>query len=107
MVKKKKLTILWDKRAKDNLDNIYDFIAEDSIPAAQHVKRELIKLVRSLDDFPEKYSKEALLIDDPENFRSVSRWSYKIIYEVTESHIIIADIFHTSQHPSKIKRIRK
>lgn len=70
-------------------------------------KKELIKLARSLDDFPEKYSKEAVLIDDPENFRSVSKWSYKIIYEVTQEHIIIADIFHTSQHPSKIKRIRK
>ncbi len=67
----------------------------------------LIKLVRSLDDFPEKYSKETLLIDDPENFRSVSKWNYKIIYEVTENQIIIADIFHTSQHPSKFKRIRK
>ena len=107
MVKKQKLTIRWDKRAKDNLDKIQDYIAKDSIPAARHVKKELIKLVRSLDDFPEKYSKEALLIDDPENFRSVSKWNYKIIYEVTENQIIIADIFHTSQHPSKIRRIRK
>ena len=107
MVKKKKLTIRWDIRAKDNLDKIYDYIAEDSIPEARHVKRELIKLARSLDDFPEKYSKEDVLIDDPQNFRSVSKWSYKIIYEVTPEYIIIADIFHASQHPSKIRRIRK
>lgn len=107
MVKKKKLTILWDKRAKDNLDSIYNFIAEDSIPAAKHIKKEIIKLVRSLDDYPEKYSKETLLIDEPENFRAVSKWNLKIIYEVTESQIILADIFSSSQHTSKIRLIRK
>ena len=107
MVKKKKLTIRWDIRAKENLNKIYNYIAEESIPAARHVKKEIIKLARNLDDFPEKYSKESVLKDDPENFRSVSKWSYKIIYEVTSECIIIADIFHTSQHPSKIKRIRK
>lgn len=107
MVKKKKLPIRWDQKAKENLDIIYDYIAKDSIPAARHVKKELIKLARSLDVFPEKYSKETVLIDDPQNFRSISKWSYKIIYEVTQDQIIIAGIFHTSQHPSKIKRVRK
>ena len=29
MVGKKKLPIRWDKLAKDNLDAIYDYIAED------------------------------------------------------------------------------
>lgn len=66
------------------------------------VKKELIKLVNNLNDFPEKFSIEEYLVDEPENYRSVSKWSYKIIYEVTDDCIIIADVFHTSQHPSKI-----
>ncbi len=106
MVKKKKLQIRWDKRAKENLDLIYGFIAEDSVPAARHVKGELIKLARSLNDFPEKYSKETYLSDEPENYRSVSKWSYKIIYEVTSEYLIVVDIFHTNQHPLKIRRIK-
>jgi plasmid stabilization system protein ParE len=104
---KKKLPIRWDKRAKGNLDKIYDKIAEDSENAARYVKKELIKLAHSLNDFPEKYSKEEYLADEPENYRSVAKWSYKIIYEVTEECIIIADIFHTSQHPMKIKRVKE
>ncbi len=108
MVRKKKLPIRWDRLAKNNLDDIYAFIAEDSIAAARKVKKELIKLAHSLNDFPEKFSIEEYLVDEPENFRSVSKWSYKIIYEVTEEYIIIIDVFHTSQHPSKIKKgIRK
>lgn len=107
MVKTRRLPIRWDKRAKENLDSIYDFIAKDSITNARYVKKEIVKLARSLNDFPEKYSKEEFLADEPENYRSVSKWSYKIIFEITNECLIIADIFHTSQHPSKIKRVKK
>jgi len=81
----KKLPIRWDRKAKDHLDSIYEYIAEDSIISARYVKRELIKLIGSLNDFPEKYSKEYYLENEPENYRSVTKWNYKIIYEVTVS----------------------
>ncbi len=104
MVGKNKLPIRWDRLAKDNLDDIYTFIAEDSATAARKVKKELVKLAHSLNDFPEKFSIEKYLTGEPENYRSVSKGSYKIIYEVTEECVIIVDMFHTSQHPSKIKK---
>lgn len=104
MVRTKKLPIRWDKLAKNNLDDIFEYISEDSITAARRVKKELVKLAHSLNDFPEKFSVEEFLVNEPENFRSVTKWSYKIIYEVTEEYIIIVDVFHTSQHPSKIKK---
>ena len=101
---KKKLPIRWDRLAKENLDNIYAYIAEDSITAARKVKKELVKLAHSLNDFPEKFSIAEYLADEQENFRSVSKWNYKIIYEVTQECIIILDVFHTSQHPLQIKK---
>ena len=104
MVSKKQLPIKWDRLAKQHLDAIYDYIAEDSVPTARRVKKELIKLAHSVSDFPGKHSIEEYLANEPENYRSVSKWSYKIIYEVTDEYIIIADIFHTSQHPSKINK---
>jgi plasmid stabilization system protein ParE len=107
LVAGKKLPIRWDRLAKDNLDAIYDYIAEDSVLAAKKVKKELVALARSLNDFPEKFSIEDCLADVPGNYRSVSKWSYKIIYEVTDECIIIADIFHTSQHPSTIQLSNK
>jgi plasmid stabilization system protein ParE len=90
--------------AKESLDNIYEYILQDSLLNARKVKKELIKLVGSLNDFPKKYSKEEFLLELSENFRSVSKWSYKVIYEITNESIIIVDIFHTSQRPSKISR---
>ncbi|MFN3554950.1 MAG: type II toxin-antitoxin system RelE/ParE family toxin [Bacteroidales bacterium] len=107
MVKKKKLAILWDEKAKESLDKIYEYVAMDSVEAARYVKRELIRLAGSLNDFPEKYPKEACLKDEPEDYRFATKWSYKIIFEITNESIIIAAIFHTSQHPAKIKRIKK
>ena len=106
MVKKKGLPIRWDNKAKENLDRVYDFIAEDSVSAARYVKKNLVKLAHSLNDFPEKYSREEYLTNEPENYRSVSKWSYKIIYEVTDECLIIADVFHTSQHPSRIQIVK-
>jgi plasmid stabilization system protein ParE len=103
LVGKKKLPIRWDRLAKDNLDAIYNYIAEDSVVAARKVKKELVNMAHSLNDFPEKFSIEDCLVDVPGNYRSVSKWSYKIIYEVTDECIIIADAFQTSQHPSKIQ----
>jgi len=104
LVSKKKLPIRWDKKAKENLDCIYSYIAKDSKEAARYVKKELVKLANGLSDFPEKYSKEDLLGDELENYRSVAKWSYKIIYEITDDYLIIVDIFHTSQSPLKIIR---
>jgi len=106
LVKKKGLPIRWDNKAKENLDRIYDFIAEDSVSAARYVKKNLVKLAHSLNDFPEKYSREEYLTNEPENYRTVSKWSYKIIYEVTDECLIIADVFHTSQHPSRIQIVK-
>jgi plasmid stabilization system protein ParE len=107
LVNYKKLPIRWDRLAKENLDAIYDYIAEDSVQAARKVKKELVTIARSLNDFPEKFSFEDYLADVPGNYRSVSKWSYKIIYEVTDECIIIADVFHTSQHPSKIQQYKQ
>ena len=98
---KKKLPVRWDKLAKENLDAIFDYISNDSVDAAKMVKKEIVKLTRSLNDYPEKFAMEKYLANEKENYRSVSIWSYKIIYEVTDDCIIIVDIFHTSQHPAK------
>ena len=94
---KKKLPVHWDPRAKESLDGIYEYIAEDSVSAARYVKKSLAQLAKSLGHFPEKYSKEDYLIDEPRNYRSVSKWRYKIIYEVTDNYLLISDIKQTGK----------
>lgn len=100
---KKKLPVRWSPKAEQRLDGIYDYIAKDSVSAAKHVKKTLIQLGGSLGHFPEKYSKEVYLDKLPGNFRSVSKWRYKLIYELTDEYVNILTIFNTDQHPSKIQ----
>jgi plasmid stabilization system protein ParE len=64
LVTHKKLPIKWDSQAKDNLGQIYDHIAKDSISTARHVMKSLVKLAHSLIDFPENHSKKESLIEE-------------------------------------------
>lgn len=103
MVKPKQLKVLWSQRAKTELDDIYEYIKTDSPSAAKKVKKTIVQRAASLNDFPEKFPQEPFLAFEKENYRYAILWSYKLIFEITNSSIIIATIFHTSQSPNKIK----
>ena len=93
-MKVKKLPVRWDEMAVESLEDIFKIVKQDSLIQAKRIKNTLLSLARSLNDFPEKYSKEDYLVDEPNNYRSVSKWSYKMVYEVTENEIIIVMLFN-------------
>ncbi len=99
-----KLPVKWSRHAKKSLDYIVDYIRQDSPSNSVIVKRELVQLVGSLSDFPEKYPVDPYIDPSFGNFRFVPKWNYKIVYEVTDNEIIIIDIFHASQSPDKIMK---
>ena len=51
-----RIKVSFGRLAKDNLINIYAYIAEDSVVGARKVKKELVRLAHSLNDFPEEFS---------------------------------------------------
>ncbi|MCX6222108.1 MAG: type II toxin-antitoxin system RelE/ParE family toxin [Bacteroidia bacterium] len=97
------LKIKWSFYAKRSLDLIVACIEADSPSNAKMVKRTLVSLVGSIIDFPEKFPTDPFIPKSKGNFRFVSRWNYKIVYEITPNEIIIIDIFHTAQSPEKIE----
>lgn len=100
-----KLPVLWDKKAEENLKDIYRYILEnDAEEAAFNVWDRLIELAGTLGNNPQKFPIEPYLENEAEEYRSVAQWSYKLIYEVTDTSVIIVDVFHTSQHPKKIRK---
>ncbi|CAN5224015.1 hypothetical protein BH09BAC1_BH09BAC1_10570 [soil metagenome] len=104
MVKVSKgLPVHWDDEAKQALKEIVQFIAKDSQAGALHVKKTLLKLSRTLGRFPNKFPQESLLNEIPGNYRSVAKWNWKIIYEVTHSEVVIVQVLDTRQDPSKLK----
>ncbi|OFX60566.1 MAG: hypothetical protein A2046_11345 [Bacteroidetes bacterium GWA2_30_7] len=98
------LKIKWSLYAKNSLDIIVDYIKQDSPENAKMVKQTLINLVGTLSDFPDKYPLDPFIKAEKGNFRFISKWNFKIVYEITDVEIIIIDIFHTAQSPEKINK---
>ncbi|MGV3503454.1 MAG: type II toxin-antitoxin system RelE/ParE family toxin [Adhaeribacter sp.] len=97
--------VLWDNEAKAALKSIIVYIKQDPPAAAQKVKQALLQLAASLEQMPDRFSAEPYLAGKPGNYRSVSKWNYKIIYRVTEQEVLILDIFHTGKNPIEIEEI--
>lgn len=101
----KKYKVIWDTYAKESLKSITEYIKEGSPSAAKKVKNELLRTARSLHDKPSRFSQEPYLQGREGDYRSVSKWYFKIIYKVTESEVHILDVFHSKKSPSKIEEL--
>ena len=77
------------EHADERFLKIIEAIAKDSIAAARKVKKGLVEIAGSLNDFPEKYSIEEYLEDEPEIFRSISNRPgiYLITIATQKDHI--------------------
>ncbi|MGJ0359603.1 type II toxin-antitoxin system RelE/ParE family toxin [Aliarcobacter cryaerophilus] len=86
-----------------NLYIIYEFISKDKLSAAQNFKKELLKTIKALSDFPLKYRKSYYF--DDENIRDLTFKGYTIVYEVDfdKKEIFVFHIFNKNL-PINIKK---
>ena len=94
--------ILWESRAEQELQEIYDYIYFSSPQNADTVVDELILIAEKIINMPYKHPKEPYFGN--EKIRFVAKWKYKIIYEIGDIDIIILSVFNTSQTSLKIGR---
>lgn len=80
----KKYTVIWSEPALASLNQIYHFISNSSLQNAAKVVDALLNLGDSLTTFPNGYKVEPLLANEITIYRSVSKWSYLLIYTVEE-----------------------
>ncbi len=83
--------VLLTKGAEQDLEAIYDYIAEfDCVANANHVLDELLQVAKNLSRFPERgsYPKELATLGIKE-YRQTSFKPYRVIYRVTGSQVII------------------
>jgi plasmid stabilization system protein ParE len=93
-------------QAKSSLKEIVSYIKKDSPMAANRVRKELINILKSLKNPPERYPKEKLLKERNKNYRSAIKWNYKIVYLFSGNQVEVLDIIHTSRNPEELKRIK-
>ena len=83
--------VLLTEGAAQDLESIHDYIAEfDSVTNANGVLDELMEVVGSLEQFPERgsYPKELAGLGIKE-YRQAFFKSYRVIYRVTDRQVII------------------
>ena len=104
---KRHYKVIWDDVAKASLRRIYSYIKKrESQEQAARVRSEIKKEGDSLGFMPHKYARDPFMEEDPGDIHYRVIWSYKLVYEIAEEHIIILDVIHTSRNPENMKLVR-
>ena len=94
-------TVLWSEQSKTDLKEIFDYIKNvENRERANYVIANIKKEANEIACFPAKHAQEPLISD--QTVRYAIKWSYKILFTVSEKHINIVRLFHTAQNPEKI-----
>lgn len=84
--------VKWTNPAKNDLKQIYDYIARDSKFYAQKVSSEIVDKSEILKDFAE-IGRIVPEIGNP-NVRELIIYSYRLIYEISSNRIEILALVH-------------
>ncbi|MCF8374052.1 MAG: type II toxin-antitoxin system RelE/ParE family toxin [Bacteroidales bacterium] len=92
--------VVISRRARNSIDEIYSYVKDrsKSIETAHYVRKTILDKCLSLKHFS-GYSKEPYLEEFPEDYRSVSIWSYVIIYVVRKNMVSVLNVVHGKQDP--------
>ncbi|MFA9213298.1 MAG: type II toxin-antitoxin system RelE/ParE family toxin [Candidatus Methylacidiphilales bacterium] len=99
MVDKKTRIIQWDDEAKLYFRQAIQYIKQESPQGADIVKNAILKHVAVLKENAGIYEIVRFKIENDGSYRSVTVFSYRITYKITQTHILILRIRHTSQDP--------
>ncbi|MBW2428105.1 MAG: type II toxin-antitoxin system RelE/ParE family toxin [Deltaproteobacteria bacterium] len=90
----KRYKVILTQLAQKDLEQIYYYIAADSIKNARHFVLELEKKIYSLDTFPER---QPLITENKffaTDYRHLIYKKYRIIYRVSEKAVFILRVIH-------------
>jgi len=94
------MKVIWSSQAMDSLTSVYDYIYERSPQNALTVLDKLLELGESLAHDFVLYSIDPIINKD--NFRHITLWSFKLIYEIQDDKVIILEVFDGRQNPDKL-----
>jgi len=94
--------VIWSIPARNDLKQIYDYIAKDSRYYASNVVENIASKAENLDEFPE-IGRVVPEIGDG-NVRELFIYSYRLIYEVVKNDIQILAIIHGKRDFSSLNR---
>jgi len=94
--------IFWHTRARKDLRQLYEYISERNISAANKTVSQIVKRIQLLITNPHMAAIEQSLIDLSKTYRSIVVGNYKIIYMVENAVVAIVCIWDCRQDPDKL-----
>lgn len=91
--------VIWTESAKEQLEEIYRYIAEDSILQADITFDKIISAATILSQQPYKFPPDKYKIDNDNSYRAFEIYRYRISYKITSDVIYIIRIRSTYQNP--------
>ena len=91
--------VIWSEPAKEDLKNIFDYIAADSKYYAMKVSQEFVEKSEQLGKFP-MIGRIVPELEDS-NIRELIIYSYRLIYGISNKRIEILAIIHGKQDFSR------
>lgn len=87
----KKAQVIWTDEALNDMETIYDFLAEKSQPTAQRIIESILTRSKQLESFPESGAKQEIVKPAGKGHRYLVEGNYKVIYtyqtEIRTVHI--------------------
>ena len=94
------MEIIWDSKANQDLNDNISHIAKQSPQNALIVLDTLLELPKSIKTFPYSFPIEPFY--NKKNIRFITKWSFKMVYYVSDNKIYIMRVFNTNMHPKRI-----
>jgi len=98
----KKVQVIWTDESLNDLEVIYDFIAEQSSKSAKKVIQSILSRTRQLEVFPQSGSPQETDIKGKREYRYLVEGNYKIIYSQDEKALYVEAVIDTRQNPAKL-----
>jgi len=94
--------VRWSENAENNLDDIYDYIAQDSVRYAQETVDRLTSCSGQIGSFP--YSGREVPEYATNDLREIIEPPYRIIYYIDSDFIEVVAVVHSAQKLDKIQK---
>lgn len=101
MVKQKSYSIIWDRIALEQFNDILDFLSLQSVQAPKIVKEGILSHIEDLKRNPFIFEFDQLKDNPNKEYRAFVIYNYRITYQIKEAsnEIRVLRIRHTSREP--------
>ncbi|MDR1171231.1 MAG: type II toxin-antitoxin system RelE/ParE family toxin [Bacteroidales bacterium] len=96
--------ILWDFKARNDLQQLYVYLSGKNTSAANRTVAEISKKVKLLIDNPYLAATEQFLHDKKKAYRSLVAGNYKIVYMAENKEIVIVRIWDCRRNPKDLRK---